>query len=638
MTRTLIALLIALALVPTGKASAQESGVPMNLGFYGGANFNMHTPSYKYLLSPNEYNFNDNIISLGLNAGLIGNFPISDMFTFSARLGFNSLGAELKGKDMADVPVKLDATLYYFEVTPALQIYNLIPVDYLYLLAGFEVGIPVTAKYALNSEPVGGTSTNVIDEDLPGKSLRAALALGLGYTFKLSDNVFLTPEASFRLPFTNISANSNFDKWTAPQVRAGIALTFGFGSDEKKPEMKTTSTLNAGFRDIRYFEKDGTPRTAQKITLEEVQYTELFPLIPYIFFNENSPEPSPKTQVLSAGNEAGKFSLNALEPDAQKINSQTLDIIGTRMQANPNSRITITGTNDNRSEAKNSELSKTRAEFAKNYLIVNYGITPNRITVEQRGLPAKPSTSAVPEGIEENRRVEFSSSSRDITAPILVEKEKHTYSEPNPIQFIPFAESSDEIVEWEFQIAQAGRVIKKEKGIGEPDEFMWNIAPNDLTASAIPVEYSLFVRNAGGKTDTKTGTLPVDFISSSRKKAEERPDKIVSKFSLMLFDFDSPEVSSQDMELINQHILPAIKYNSTVQVFGYTDIIGDDAYNKKLALKRAMNVMQALQSKANSAKYETYGVGESVQIFNNNTPVGRQLSRTVQVYVVTPKE
>lgn len=635
MKKALLALLISIAMLGANSISAQDKDelMPINIGIYGGLNLNMHTPSFTDTTL--MINFNENKTLLGIHAGLIGNFPISEMFTFSGRLGFNSVGGEISGKRATAADSKLDATLYYFEIMPALQINNLIPVKNLYLLAGFEAGIPITAEYNLVTVP---TSDNKSNQKISDASVRAALALGFGYVIPIGKSTYLTPEVSFRLPFTNVSTNANFDKWNIPQVRAGIALTFGLGGDDDTSGVSVPSSISAGFREVSYYDKDGTSKPVEKITLEEVQYTELFPLIPYIFFPENSPEPESKNQILSAGNEAGRFSLNTLEPDALKINVQTLDIIGTRLQQNPNSDIKIVGTLDGKAEAKNLDLSKSRADFAKDYLIVNYGITPDRITVEQRELPAKPSTLAVPEGVEENRRIEFSSSNQKITSPILVEKEKHTFSEPNPIQFVPFVESTDEITEWEFQIAQAGRIVKKESGKGQPTEIMWNILPNDLTASAIPVEYSIFAKNISGKTATKNGTLPIDFISSSRKKAEERPDKIISKFSLMLFDFDSPEVSAQDLELIEKHIAPAIKYNSTVQIFGYTDVIGDETYNKKLALKRAMSVLNILQEKSNTAKFEAYGVGESVQIFDNETPVGRQLSRTVQVYIITPKE
>ncbi|MDX9790933.1 MAG: OmpA family protein, partial [Candidatus Kapabacteria bacterium] len=142
---------------------------------------------------------------------------------------------------------------------------------------------------------------------------------------------------------------------------------------------------------------------------------------------------------------------------------------------------------------------------------------------------------------------------------------------------------------------------------------------------------------ANNKYASENGTLPVEYFSITRKKTEERADRTISKFSLMLFDFNSPDVSELDQRVILNSIIPEIKFNSTVQIYGYTDLIGDADYNKKLALQRANSVRDILQNKVKDAKYEVFGVGESVQIFDNKTAAGRQLSRTVQVYVITPK-
>ena len=108
--------------------------------------------------------------------------------------------------------------------------------------------------------------------------------------------------------------------------------------------------------------------------MEEVQYTELFPLVPYVFFDEKSSDPNPSTQKMVATREAGSFTIDGLEPDAVKINSYTLDIIGSRMQKEKDSKIKIVGTVDNTNETAKSDLAKKRAEFVKNYLVVNYEI------------------------------------------------------------------------------------------------------------------------------------------------------------------------------------------------------------------------------------------------------------------------
>ena len=105
----------------------------------------------------------------------------------------------------------------------------------------------------------------------------------------------------------------------------------------------------------------------------------------------------------------------------------------------------------------------------------------------------------------------------------------------------------------------------------------------------------------------------------------------------MLFDFDKADVSDKDMEILNKYIVPEINFNSIVKIYGYTDNIGDEKYNEKLAKRRANAVMNVLKKKVPKANYEAFGVGEKVEIFDNKTPVGRHLSRTVQIYVITPR-
>jgi hypothetical protein len=112
--------------------------------------------------------------------------------------------------------------------------------------------------------------------------LRLALALGAGYMMEIDDNIFLTPEVSFRLPFSNVSdfnGGTNND-WNFAQLRAGVSLTFGLGGDEVVPEQE--SSINVGLKDIRAYDKDGMAYSVDNIRVEEVKYTELFPIVPYV--------------------------------------------------------------------------------------------------------------------------------------------------------------------------------------------------------------------------------------------------------------------------------------------------------------------------------------------------------------------
>jgi outer membrane protein OmpA-like peptidoglycan-associated protein len=308
------------------------------------------------------------------------------------------------------------------------------------------------------------------------------------------------------------------------------------------------------------------------------------------------------------------------------------------MQNNPTANLTITGTMDTKTKFETPKVALTRAEQAKKYLMENYNIDAARITVKSTNLPAKASSSNDPEGIQENRRIEFASNNPAILAPIIIERDRQTVSTPRMIEFIPEANSTDSIAAWQLEIAQGDKVLRRFTGTGEPEAQQWMVLPNELAASEIPVDYTFTATNSAGKRDSKSGSIPVEYISSTRSRTEDTPDKIISKYSLNLFDFDSPAISESDKEILRKYVIPAIKYNSVVQVYGYTDRIGDEAYNKKLALQRAQNVKDFLSTSAKAIRYETNGLGEDVKLFDNNSPVGRHLSRTVQIYITTPKE
>lgn len=622
---------------------SQENEIPLNIGIYGGLNFNMHTPNLTGVYVDEfgqvfPIRYKDNEIGLGGNFGLIANIPLNHMFVITGRLGYNMAGGQIV--DSASVNT-LRSSIDYIEFTPGLQIHNLISGSGLYFLGGLEFGFPMSPSYSVDFDDGVDPQPNFVDdEEIPDAATRIALALGVGWMFEISDNIFLSPEISFRIPFSEVSDNALYQTWEVPQIRAGLALTFGVSKQpDEIVQDEPDAVFNVGMNSVKGIDREGNRSDLRKISVEETQYTELYPLLPYVFFNENSDVPDPKTQTLAGSREAGNFSSENLEPDALKINSSTLDIVGTRMQKDKNASIKLVGTIDNVNEKAGTGLAQRRAEFVKNYLVTNYGIEPNRITVETTGLPSRPSSSRDPEGVQENRRVEIYPVNTNSTLldPIIIESERQRIADPTIVEFSPKVESSNDIGGWELEIKQAGRVIKRLSGQGNVEDIQWGIMPNELAASEIPVDYTYHVWDNKDNRKTINGSVPVEYFSITRKKSEERPDRTISKYSLVVFGFDSPEVSESDRRIIMNNIVPNIKFNSTVQIYGYTDRIGDEKYNKELAGKRAESVMKLLQSKARDAKYETFAVGESVLVYDNNKSVGRQLSRTVQVYVITPK-
>ncbi|OGU15378.1 MAG: hypothetical protein A2X61_04275 [Ignavibacteria bacterium GWB2_35_12] len=626
--------------------SAQDDNLimPANLGIYGGLNFNMHTPSFIFSKFQPNINFDENNNNLWFHLGFIGNYPLNETFTISGRLGYNGLNGELSKIERFGTPDtitsnSLQGDLHYIEITPIIQFHNLLPLKRLYFLAGLEFGIPFSTKYTAKQtqvSPLPAQNTLSQSGAIPDATLRFAGAIGAGYVFNLSESVYLIPEISYRIPFTHVSSNSGFTTWDVPQLRAGVALTFGLSKTPEKPP-ETYSDLQIGFKEVNYYDKERGKHPLQNIRVEDVQYTELFPMVPYIFCDENQPAPSDSTQILTGSTEKGEFRIETVEPDAMKINVKTLDIVGKRMTENPDADLTITGTIDNKKETPASQLSLRRAEFAKEYLVNIYKINPDKINIKTGGLPEKPSAQTVAEGDAENRRIELSSSNPKILTPIIMKGESQTIAEPNLVEFVPFITSTDSVTMWQFEIEQAGLTIRNIKGSGDIHPIQFVIIPNELKKSQIPVDYVLTVTNAKDLKRTVSGSIPTEYFSFTRKKTEELPDKTISKYSLILFDFDKADISEKDKAIIEENILPEIKFNSTVKIYGYTDKIGKEDYNKNLSERRALAVKELLSSKVKDAKYETCGVGENEVIFDNNSPIGRHLSRTVQIYVITPR-
>lgn len=674
MKKVLALLLVALFAIQVNAQEAENIKMRPAIGLYGGLNVNMHSPDipffYNELNDPTQVLYvnrlDQNTTSLGYNVGLVGYIPLSDYIVIAPRIGYNSMNVLFKKNINLDKPAadptqsiaysidrEYDAKLSYLELSPVLQLHNLLPLKPLYFMLGAEFGIPMSKsvhhleKHTLNSVQTIELDTTI---DIPSDiNTRMALALGVGYTFELSDYVKLSAEVSYRLPFNNVSTfkgpeyMNNSGTWKANQLRAGISLTFDIGGrKEATPESvvkKDESTINLKMNSINAVNRDGRRSAMRAIRVEDQQYTELFPFVSYVFFDENTAQISGGYENLSRGNEAGQqFTISSLPSDAVKINSNTLNIVGTRMLQYPEATVTITGTLDNKKE-KNKNLANDRANLAKEYLVNEYGIEESRIRTVATGLPSRPSSQILADGLAENRRIEVTSDDPRITEPILITGENVRIAVPDVVEFTPIIEAENApISSFEMDLFQGGRNIKTIHGDFEPSSIQWAIAPNDLANRDMPVEYLLKVRSEEANIENEIkGSIPVEYLSITKRMQEELADKIVSRYSLTLFDFDKAEVSASDMAIIDRYIVPAIKYNSTVDIYGYTDRTGDANYNMKLSQRRAEAVKKVLESRVSEAKYISHGVGESVEIFDNESPVGRQLSRTVQIYITTPR-
>lgn len=102
------------------------------------------------------------------------------------------------------------------------------------------------------------------------------------------------------------------------------------------------------------------------------------------------------------------------------------------------------------------------------------------------------------------------------------------------------------------------------------------------------------------------------------------------------FDHDQSNVKSQFYGTLDQVASTLNEYNQTViQVAGFTDSTGSDAYNQGLSERRANAVASYLTSKGvGSNRMVIKGMGESYPIASNDSDAGRAQNRRVEITIV----
>ncbi len=118
-------------------------------------------------------------------------------------------------------------------------------------------------------------------------------------------------------------------------------------------------------------------------------------------------------------------------------------------------------------------------------------------------------------------------------------------------------------------------------------------------------------------------------------KATPTPRGLVLTLGDVLFDTGRAELNpgasrklDQLAQFLNEH------KDRLVQIDGFTDSVGTDAYNEDLSRRRADAVKFALLSRGvDSARIGTVGYGKAYPVASNNESGGRQLNRRVEVVI-----
>jgi len=118
-------------------------------------------------------------------------------------------------------------------------------------------------------------------------------------------------------------------------------------------------------------------------------------------------------------------------------------------------------------------------------------------------------------------------------------------------------------------------------------------------------------------------------------KAKPTPRGMVLTLGDVLFDTGRSELkpgAARTLDQLSQFLMD--NPERRVQIDGFTDSVGSDAYNEELSQRRADAVKAALMTRGiDPARIGTEGYGKAYPVASNNDSSGRQLNRRVEVVI-----
>ena len=613
----------------------------------------------------------------GFDVGGLLQYALSDRLELEGRIGFIRFNGALRENEGTTVlldgtPVpgtfehQLDATFTAVEIAPLLfwRPFNnqlragLFPSIGLILGGSFkqreELVEPVDIGVFENNRRVRNEQEGEIP-DLNGLLLSA----GLGFSYELPLNsegtLSVAPEISYRLGLSNHVADSS---WRTDLLAIGAVVRYGsraipvdtlpatlppIANDTVATDSVPMRSLTASIRAIG-LDEEGRETSLPVLRVEEFISTNLRPLLTYVFFEENV-HVLPRRYIQISPDATSSFAVDRLHSvPVLPTYHHLLNIIGKRMRENPGEIVELVGTNDGLGEklGDGKELSARRARAVRAYLIRTWGIDSARLPISLRDLPDIQSNIRQEDGSEENRRVELRSNAWEIVQPV-VTLDTLRLTNPPSIRIDLSTDAIGPLRSWQVRVVQGGGVVRifsstDEGTVGRewylPEEIVWNLARDQQHVPRLdePVTFELTVVDSAGRTAVAApDTLEVHQTTVSEKRREERNDRYIDRYSLILFEFDSSNLgplNEKIADFIKERILPT----STVQIVGQTDRIGELGHNLGLSRRRALSTTKALGLPDSIAT----GEGENTEIYDNDLPEGRFYSRTVRILVETP--
>lgn len=642
-------------LVAATAASAQTrvEDAAFRLGVVGGYTRNTHDTRATVFTGGAECGAFQSGSGNGYVGGVVGEFPLlGSWLDLTALATLSERGGEFGDVTTGSLPILDPNTDQYTELrrrhmySAELRSFvaelgvRVAPLPFpLYVRATTAVAFPLSPTFAQREEILSPSGvlypeTNTLERDVASGAIAnttqfAAVAGTLGYDIPLGRRLSVSPELSYYYPLGDVTTSY---RWRIATMQGALAVKYNFGGsvpepivEAPRPELPLSTPERRNPKLV--------PMTS--VALTQTVVTETFPILPYVFFDEGSPVLAHRyTKLDEAGREA--FAESSLPRRSLEAYYHLLNIVARRLEENPAAKITLKGTADTREEkvpGALNNLARARAQSVKDYFVRTWEIDPARIDVVTSDKPTHPSSTIYTEGIHENRRVEIISNSDVILRPVLHSRFNEYTIAPRAAEFA--TNVSGAIDGWQMRVYAGDDVVMERDEMGPPPERLtWAIddAATERIGSAIgatdELRCELTVTPADGEPMTHTIAMPA---TKTLQPYE------VSRLSLIVFDFDRAEITSQNRRMVSSFVAGSIASTSTASITGSTDRLGEVDHNRQLSLARAEAVRDLIMTERPSAKItRVEGLGPSRLPYDNDLPEGRYYCRTVAVEVMTP--
>ena len=507
---------------------------------------------------------------------------------------------------------------------------------------------PVDARFGAGGAPVRELP---IESPLAFRTMVYGAEFTIGHRLRAGRRLSFFPQIMVSYSFSSIAENA---PWNVLQVMPMLGVGWELTPDPEPvvilpPPVQprdTTPVVHTPVLTAHIVAKGvdaaGREYDDPAIEIEEAQWVEVVPILPAVFFDSASAEIPGRYLRLGGTDEASRFSVDSLvNVTPIDIHWQILNIIGGRLRADKRLAATIVGTGSGDENAEANGLAIGRATGVARYLQKVWGIDSSRLHIETSGRPIVPSSEERSEGREENRRVEFRFTRSTATDPVLIHRLAAVASPP-AVKFNTDITADTALADWNVTVVQGEKELLRfegNSGAGSLEQSkLWPLTDLRINRDLTPIRYRLQVTDILGQFASDSGIFRVTERVKQREGDSSGGRVELYGYNLVGFDYDSAELLPRQLAEISE-IARAASGQAQMTIIGYTDRVGDPERNRLLSLARAQAVRDAIRGEQRrlgipeAQAVSVQGVGQQQEIFDNDLPEGRILSRMAVVTI-----